>query len=74
LIILIVELAHCFGLQASVMDTEGTGDPWTIYHQFQSHDQEFDYLKSLEIEEKINHIQWCNPVGENQFLFTTNGN
>lgn len=26
--------------------------------EFQSHDAEFDYLKSLEIEEKINKIRW----------------
>lgn len=55
------------------MDMESGSTPWNMYHQFQSHDQEFDYLKSLEIEEKINHIQWCKPVGDNQFLFTTNG-
>lgn len=24
---------------------------WTVHHQFQSHEPEFDYLKSLEIEE-----------------------
>mmetsp|Transcript_21027 Transcript_21027/g.35479 ORF Transcript_21027/g.35479 Transcript_21027/m.35479 type:complete len:413 (+) Transcript_21027:205-1443(+) len=58
--------------KASVMDLDNADDPWTIHHQFQSHDQEFDYLKSLEIEEKINHIQWCKSVGDNQFLFTTN--
>ncbi|KAJ1411146.1 WD40-repeat-containing domain superfamily [Sesbania bispinosa] len=27
--------------------------------EFQSHEPEFDYLKSLEIEEKINKIRWC---------------
>ncbi|RWW82497.1 hypothetical protein BHE74_00009036 [Ensete ventricosum] len=27
--------------------------------EFQSHEPEFDYLKSLEIEEKINKIKWC---------------
>ena len=26
--------------------------------EFQSHDPEFDYLKSLEIEEKINQVRW----------------
>ena len=60
-------------LKSSVMDKDGAVDSWRVYHQFQSHDQEFDYLKSLEIEEKINHIQWCKPVGENHFIFTTNG-
>lgn len=57
---------------SSSEENDVRSDQWNIYHQFQSHDQEFDYLKSLEIEEKINHIQWCKPVGENQFLFTTN--
>lgn len=32
---------------------------WT---QFQSHEPEFDYLKSMEIEEKINQIKWCKRV------------
>lgn len=27
--------------------------------EFQSHEPEFDYLKSLEIEEKINSVRWC---------------
>jgi len=27
--------------------------------EFQSHEPEFDYLKSLEIEEKINKVRWC---------------
>jgi len=46
---------------------------WGVYHQFQSHEQEFDYLKSLEIEEKISKIRWCPPIGNNLFLFSTNG-
>lgn len=29
---------------------------YRFYTEFQSHDAEFDYLKSLEIEEKINKI------------------
>ena len=47
--------------------------PWQLYCNFQSHDQEFDYLKSLEIEEKINHIEWNQSIGDNSFLFSTNG-
>lgn len=70
--VVIYERNHHTPKKASVMDLDNADEPWTIYHQFQSHDQEFDYLKSLEIEEKINHIQWCKSVGENQFLFTTN--
>jgi serine/threonine-protein phosphatase 2A regulatory subunit B len=42
---------------------------WT---QFQSHEPEFDYLKSLEIEEKINQIRWCRDVSGAYRLLTTN--
>ena len=31
---------------------------YRFYTEFQSHEPEFDYLKSLEIEEKINQIKW----------------
>lgn len=31
---------------------------YNVYSTFQSHEPEFDYLKSLEIEEKINKIRW----------------
>lgn len=40
--------------------------------EFQSHDAEFDYLKSLEIEEKINQIKWLKPIQKSHFLLTTN--
>lgn len=36
---------------------------WT---QFQSHEPQFDYLKSMEIDEKINQIQWCREAGGSQ--------
>ncbi|KAK4535773.1 hypothetical protein CDCA_CDCA06G1798 [Cyanidium caldarium] len=42
---------------------------WT---QFQSHEPEFDYLKSLEIEEKINQVRWCRDVSGAHRLLTTN--
>jgi len=32
---------------------------YDIYGQFQSHETTFDYLKSQEIEQRINAIQWC---------------
>lgn len=42
--------------------------------EFQSHEPEFDYLKSLEIEEKINKVRWvkgrCSP--RCHLLLTTN--
>ncbi|KAG6473809.1 hypothetical protein ZIOFF_067727 [Zingiber officinale] len=40
--------------------------------EFQSHEPEFDYLKSLEIEEKINKIKWCQTVNNSLFLLSTN--
>uniref|UniRef100_A0A7S3V1J7 Serine/threonine-protein phosphatase 2A 55 kDa regulatory subunit B n=1 Tax=Aplanochytrium stocchinoi TaxID=215587 RepID=A0A7S3V1J7_9STRA len=40
--------------------------------EFQSHEPEFDYLKSLEIEEKINKIKWCRPSNDSLFLLSTN--
>jgi len=40
--------------------------------EFQSHEPEFDYLKSLEIEEKINQIKWCQATNCALFLLSTN--
>ncbi|WVZ69833.1 hypothetical protein U9M48_018559 [Paspalum notatum var. saurae] len=40
--------------------------------EFQSHEPEFDYLKSLEIEEKINQIRWCQAANGALFLLSTN--
>ncbi|KAJ0964602.1 hypothetical protein J5N97_025740 [Dioscorea zingiberensis] len=40
--------------------------------EFQSHEPEFDYLKSLEIEEKINKIRWCQTPNGALFLLSTN--
>mmetsp|Transcript_4104 Transcript_4104/g.14694 ORF Transcript_4104/g.14694 Transcript_4104/m.14694 type:complete len:550 (-) Transcript_4104:281-1930(-) len=40
--------------------------------EFQSHEPEFDYLKSLDIEEKINKIRWVYSSNGAQFLLSTN--
>ncbi|XP_038879247.1 serine/threonine protein phosphatase 2A 55 kDa regulatory subunit B beta isoform-like isoform X2 [Benincasa hispida] len=40
--------------------------------EFQSHEPEFDYLKSLEIEEKINKIKWCVSPNGSRFILSTN--
>eukprot|EP00735_Rhodelphis_limneticus_P000736 TRINITY_DN1125_c0_g1::TRINITY_DN1125_c0_g1_i1::g.17280::m.17280 TRINITY_DN1125_c0_g1::TRINITY_DN1125_c0_g1_i1::g.17280 ORF type:complete len:471 (-),score=77.43,sp/Q39247/2ABB_ARATH/48.38/2e-163,WD40/PF00400.27/5,WD40/PF00400.27/2.4,WD40/PF00400.27/1.3,WD40/PF00400.27/3.5,WD40/PF00400.27/0.89,WD40/PF00400.27/1.1e+02,DUF693/PF05113.8/0.062 TRINITY_DN1125_c0_g1_i1:633-2045(-) len=45
---------------------------YEFYTEFQSHEPEFDYLKSLEIEEKINKIRWCRRVNSSQMLLCTN--
>lgn len=45
------------------------------YHyktEFQSHEPEFDYLKSLEIEEKINKIRWSHTANGALFILSTN--
>lgn len=46
---------------------------YNVYSTFQSHEPEFDYLKSLEIEEKINKIRWLPQRNAAQFLLSTNG-
>ena len=40
--------------------------------EFQSHDPEFDYLKSLEIEEKINKVHWVDHNSAAQLILSTN--
>lgn len=51
-----------------------TGNPaeYRFYTEFQSHEAEFDYLKSMEIEEKINQIEWLKRCNHAHFLLTTN--
>ena len=46
---------------------------YNVYSTFQSHEPEFDYLKSLEIEEKINKIRWLKRTNPANFLLSTNG-
>eukprot|EP01117_Protostelium_nocturnum_P003786 TRINITY_DN1504_c0_g1_i1.p1 TRINITY_DN1504_c0_g1~~TRINITY_DN1504_c0_g1_i1.p1 ORF type:complete len:447 (-),score=90.84 TRINITY_DN1504_c0_g1_i1:101-1441(-) len=45
---------------------------YKFYTEFQSHELEFDCLKSLEIEEKINKIKWCSRSNNAHFLLSTN--
>uniref|UniRef100_H2YS87 Serine/threonine-protein phosphatase 2A 55 kDa regulatory subunit B n=1 Tax=Ciona savignyi TaxID=51511 RepID=H2YS87_CIOSA len=45
---------------------------YNVYSTFQSHEPEFDYLKSLEIEEKINKIRWLSQRNQAHFLLSTN--
>ncbi|KAH0668090.1 hypothetical protein KY285_029296 [Solanum tuberosum] len=55
------------------MDYPVTRHPEFRYKtEFQSHEPEFDYLKSLEIEEKINKIRWCQMANGALFLLSTN--
>ncbi|TIC48412.1 protein phosphatase 2A regulatory B subunit [Wallemia mellicola] len=48
------------------------GCEYKFHTEFQSHEPEFDYLKSLEIEEKINRIKWCKSSNNSHFLLSTN--
>ncbi|ORZ40782.1 hypothetical protein BCR44DRAFT_52752 [Catenaria anguillulae PL171] len=48
------------------------GCEYKFYTEFQSHEPEFDYLKSLEIEEKINKIKWLKRQNAAHFLLSTN--
>ncbi|KAF7370068.1 Protein phosphatase PP2A regulatory subunit B [Mycena sanguinolenta] len=45
---------------------------YKFYTEFQSHEPEFDYLRSSEIEEKINKIRWCGRQNSAHFLLSTN--
>ena len=40
--------------------------------EFQSHEPEFDYLKSFEIEEKINKVRWVNHPSQSRMILSTN--
>ena len=46
---------------------------YKFYTEFQSHEPEFDCLKSLEIEEKINMIKWAKKQNNGLFLLACNG-
>lgn len=45
---------------------------YRFYCEFQSHEPEFDYLKSLEIEDRINKIRWRQGRAGPLFLLSTN--
>ncbi len=62
----IFRYVHLFDIQKKSCE-------YKFYTEFQSHEPEFDYLKSLEIEEKINKIRWCRRQNSAHFLLSTNG-
>jgi hypothetical protein len=85
--VVIFESSDVTARQASKEAREGNGDhsgdsemhspskeiEYRFYCEFQSHEPEFDYLKSLEIEEKINRIRWRHGKAGPLFLLSTNG-
>ena len=62
----------CFPFLQSKNQVHRRGE-YNVYSTFQSHEPEFDYLKSLEIEEKINKIRWLPQQNAAYFLLSTNG-
>lgn len=52
--------------------TKSSKVAYKVLTRFRSHEAEFDYLKSLEIEEKINQIRWLKRRNDSHFLLTTN--
>ncbi|KAL8457867.1 hypothetical protein ACS0TY_034841 [Phlomoides rotata] len=40
--------------------------------EFQSHEPEFDYLRSVEIEEKINKVKWCAASNGSLHILSSN--
>jgi serine/threonine-protein phosphatase 2A regulatory subunit B len=49
-------------------------DDFEYFTEFQSHEPGFDYLKSAEIEEKINSIEWINKSSSLQLLSANDKN
>ncbi len=64
------DVCRCFAQTKSVGQRKSE---YNLYSTFQSHEPEFDYLKSLEIEEKINKIRWLRRKNPSHFLLSTNG-
>lgn len=57
---------------AALSKSSGSQYEYKLYHEFKSHESEFDYLKSLEIEEKINMIRWLPRTSLAHTMLTTN--
>lgn len=62
-----------YALQVTSSGKVRRANDYKFFTEFQSHETEFDYLKSLEIEEKINAIKWCPRANGALFLLSTNG-
>lgn len=63
---------HCPAQDRVIFNSHRPQPQYSPYADFQSHNAEFDYLKSLEIEEKINQIKWCRPSNNAQYLLSAN--
>lgn len=60
--------------QVVIFRNQTGGDTFKFHTQFESHQSEFDFLTSLEIEEKINKIKWVRNryVNNSRLLLSTN--
>ena len=70
-----VSACQCCYLSVILFGTDTTQKKtceYKFHTEFQSHEPEFDYLKSLEIEEKINKIKWCRRQNASHYLLSTN--
>jgi serine/threonine-protein phosphatase 2A regulatory subunit B len=45
---------------------------YRYFTEFQSHEPEFDHLKSIELDEKINSLEFCNNKSSKVQMITTN--
>ena len=52
--------------------TKPGGLHYKFHVEFQSHEAEFDYVRSLAIEERITRIKWLPPTNDSLFLLSTN--
>lgn len=69
------EEAHTTPQQEMVfdMESESESESYKFFSEFQSHEREFDYLNSTEIQERINCIQWLPSNPDSLFLLSANG-
>lgn len=56
-----------------VSESKDKESEYHFFSEFQSHEPEFDYLNSTEIQERINFIQWIPSNPSNLLLLSTNG-
>lgn len=61
------------GGRVVVFERNGSGScDYRYATEIQSHDCEFDYLKSVFIEERIGKLRWCDSINGHQFLLAAN--
>eukprot|EP01121_Diplochlamys_sp_Union-15-3_P018487 TRINITY_DN6726_c0_g4_i2.p1 TRINITY_DN6726_c0_g4~~TRINITY_DN6726_c0_g4_i2.p1 ORF type:complete len:481 (+),score=72.48 TRINITY_DN6726_c0_g4_i2:52-1494(+) len=58
--------------QVVVLKQQDEDNTYQLYTEFKSHDSEFDFLTSMEIEEKINMIRWYPFSSHTPLMMTCN--